>query len=82
MLKNASKIFLAISGLVIIWGAIFGLDALLDSKSKTYHELTEEIDQRDIDTGNALNYMGDDTSMDAVYEATQTLEHPPGGSPK
>lgn len=79
MLKSVSRIFLVISGLVIVWGAIFGLDAVLDSNSITYHELTEEIDQRDIDTGNALNYLGDDTSMDAVYEATQTLEHPPGG---
>ena len=79
MLSNILRILLVISGLIIIWGAIFGLDTVLDSSSTTYHELTEEIDQRDIDTGNALNYMGDDTSMDAVYEATQTLEHPPGG---
>lgn len=81
MINNIFRIFLVISGLIIVWGAIFGLDAVLDSNSTTYHELTEEIDQRDIDTGNALNYLGDDTSMDAVYEATQTLEHPPGGKP-
>lgn len=77
MLTNITKIVLVVFGLIFIWGALYGINIVLDSTSTTYHELTEEIDQRDIATGNALNYLGDETSTDAVYEATQTLEHPP-----
>ena len=38
----------------------------------------KKLTNRSIDTGNAMNFFGDEVSADAVYEATQTIEHPPG----
>lgn len=64
--------------LLLIFGAVKGMNNLLTSSSDTYKSLTNEIDQRDIDTGNALNFNGDKTSAVAVYETVQTIEHPPG----
>ncbi len=78
MQSKISKVVLTLFSLIALWGGLLGINAILDTNSTTYHELSEEIDQRDIDTGNALNYLGDDTSVHAVYGAIQTLEHPPG----
>ena len=77
-----TKVIYILAALLLLFGVLTGLNKILLTSSDTYEELTEEIDQRDIDTGNALNYLGDDTSMDAVYEAAQTLEHPPGKKPE
>ena len=76
---NVTKIIYILASLLLLFGVLVGLNTILVTSSDTYKELTDEIDQRDIDTGNALNYLGDETSADAVYEATQTLEHPPEG---
>lgn len=78
---NVKKIIYILVSLILLFGILVGINSILTSKSSTYKELTEEIDQRDIDTGNALNFMSDETSSEAVYEATQTLEHPPGRQP-
>ncbi len=80
MQNTLSKVVLTLFSLIALWGGLLGINAMLDTSSVTYHELTEEIDLRDIDTGNALNYLGDETSSNAVYGAIQTLEHPPGKS--
>lgn len=72
------RVVIAVALFACIFGALVAVSTLLRSTSGSYQELTEEIEQRDIDTGNALNYSGDDTSFDAVREAEQTLAHPPG----
>lgn len=71
------KILLAAAMLAMVWTTLAAVDFVLDSNSETYHELTEKIDQRNINTGNAMNFFGDETSANAVYEATQITEHPP-----
>ena len=75
---NVKKIIYILASLLLLFAILIGINSFLISSSTTYKELTTEIDQRDIDTGNALNFMSDETSSEAVYEATQTLEHPPG----
>lgn len=75
---NVKKIIYILASLLLLFGILVSINSILISSSSTYEELTEEIDQRDIDTGNALNFMSDETSSEAVYEATQTMEHPPG----
>lgn len=75
---NITKVIYILASLLLLFAVLLGLNKILVSSSDTYKEFTEEIDQRDIDTGNAMNYLGDETSTDAVYEASQTVEHPPG----
>ena len=78
MQSKTLRILQAAAILAAVWFSLAGLNLILESSSDTYQDITEEIDQRDIDTGNATNYFGDETSADAVYEAEQTLQHPPG----
>ncbi len=72
------KMIMAFALIVAVWVTVITLDRVLQSTSHTYDEIAEEIDERSIDTGNAMNFFGDEVSADAVYEATQTIEHPPG----
>ncbi|NDV19964.1 hypothetical protein GO013_11080 [Pseudodesulfovibrio sp. JC047] len=72
------KILLAVALIALVWFSVSMIDLALDSTSDTYEQMADEIDQRDIDTGNAMNFNDDETSGNAVYEATQTTEHPPG----
>lgn len=78
MNPNVKKIIYMLASLFLLFGILSAINSILISSSSTYEELTTEIDQRDIDTGNALNFLSDETSSEAVYEAVQTLEHPPG----
>ena len=79
---NAKNIFVLIASLGVLIAGLLALNGALMKSSTTYQELAEEIDQRDIDTGNALNYLGDETSSVAVFGAMQTLAHPPGEKPQ
>ena len=78
MNKRVAQFLILIASLGIVIGCLLVINTILMSSSNTYVELAEEIDQRDIDTGNALNYLGDETSSRAVFGATQTMQHPPG----
>lgn len=79
---NAKNLLVLITSLGVLIAGLIALNGLLIESSSTYMEISKEIDERDIDTGNALNYLGDETSSGAVYGAMQTLEHPPGQKPE
>jgi len=76
------KFLVLIASLGFLIAALFALDRLLMESNSTYEDMAEEIDQRDIDMGNALNFNSDETSSTAIYGATQTLAHPPGRKPQ
>lgn len=78
MASNFLKTLIAIALIVAVFVTIYAVDVFLQSTSLTYSEIVAEIDTHDIDTGNALNFFGDEISGNAVFETTQTMEHPPG----
>ena len=74
---NLIKIMLATALLLLCFFALIAMDTIMEETSDTYHDLTEEIKRRHIDTVKALNFNSDETSSNAVFEAQQTTEHPP-----